>query len=67
MDAETIYPAKANFASVTKKIWDCWHQKFGHILQKSLEKLAKNGMVGGFTINQLMMLLIMCEACIQAK
>ena len=42
-------------------------KKFGHISQKSLEKLAKNRMVEGFTINQLTMPSIICEACIQAK
>ena len=67
MDAETIYPAKANFASATKKTWDHWHQKFRHISQKSLEKLAKDRMVEGFTIDQMTMPSIMCEACIQAK
>ena len=36
MDAETVYLAKANFASAMKKTWDHWHQKFGHISQKSL-------------------------------
>ena len=67
MDAETIYPANANFAWAMKKTWDHWHQKFGHISQKSLENLAKNRMVEGFAINQLLMSSIMCEACIQAK
>ena len=67
MDAETIYPAKANLASATKKTWDHWHQKFRHISQKSLEKLAKNRMVEGFTIDQWTMPSTMCEACIQAK
>ena len=67
MDAETVYPAKANFASATKKTWDHWHQKLGHISQKSLENLAKNKMVEGFAIDQSSMPSIMCEACIQAK
>ena len=32
MDAETVYPAKANSALATKMTWDYWHWKFGHIL-----------------------------------
>ena len=67
MDAETIYPAKANFALATKMTWEHWHQRFRHISQKSLENLAKNRMVEGFTIDQLLMPSITCEACIQAK
>ena len=67
MDAETIYLAKANFALATKKTWDHWHQKFGHISQKSLKNLAKNRMVEGFAIDQSSMSSITCEACIQAK
>ena len=67
MDAETVYPPKANLALATKKTWDHWHQKFGHISQKSLENLAKNRMVEGFAIDQSSMPSTMCEACIQAK
>ena len=67
MDAETVYPAKANFASAPKKTWDHWHRKFRHISQKSPENLAKNRMVEGFAINQSSMPSITCEACIQAK
>ena len=67
MDAKTVYPAKANFALATKKTWDHWHRKFGHISQKSLENLAKNRIVEGFAIDQLSMPSITCEACIQAK
>ena len=67
MDAETVYPAKANFALATKKTWDQWHQKFRHISQKSLENLTKNRMVEGFEINQSSTPSITCEACIQAK
>ena len=63
MDAETVYPAKANFALAMKK-WDHWHRNFGHISQKSLENLAKNRMVEGFVIDQLLMSSITCEACV---
>ena len=48
MDAETVYLAKANFALATKKTWDQWHRKFGHVSQKSLENLTTNRMVEGF-------------------
>ncbi|GBE90191.1 hypothetical protein SCP_1900400 [Sparassis crispa] len=56
-----------NVAHEDNDSWESWHRRYGHLGITGLERLYKEKMVEGLTIDENSMPLTQCEACVQAK
>lgn len=62
-----LHDEQANLATPNKPSWDQWHRRFGHISISSLQRLDKEGLVTGLSIDRSSIASSTCESCIQAK
>ncbi|GBE86810.1 hypothetical protein SCP_1000520 [Sparassis crispa] len=69
MQAKAAMPSEehANIAHDDSDSWESWHRRYGHLGFTGLEKLYKENLVEGLTVDENSMPLTQCEACIQAK
>ncbi|KAF4622418.1 hypothetical protein D9613_009127 [Agrocybe pediades] len=58
---------RANFAASKNLTWDQWHRRFGHVAVSSLQRLERQQLVEGFSVDPSSIPSPSCEACIQAK
>jgi hypothetical protein len=65
--AQLLGQERTNYAASQKLSWDQWHRRFGHISITSLERLDREKMVNGMSIDYASIPSKSCEACIQAK
>ncbi len=62
-----ITAEQSNVAEDSQNTWDSWHRRLGHLSITGLQRLAKDGLVEGLTIDEDSPPFTQCEACIQAK
>ncbi len=69
LDARAELPGqdRVNLATTNKLSWDQWHRRFGHISISALERLKREGMVDGLTVDESSIPSRTCESCIEAK
>ncbi|GBE87024.1 hypothetical protein SCP_1002700 [Sparassis crispa] len=69
MRAKAAMPSeeRANIARDDSDSWESWHRRYGHLGFTGLEKLYKENLVEGLTVDENSMPLTQCEACVQAK
>ena len=58
---------RANLAAPRAPTWDQWHRRFGHISISGLERLKREELVDGLTVDETSIASPTCESCIQAK
>jgi hypothetical protein len=51
----------------SNQMWDDWHRRMGHLAKSGLERLVKDNLVDGLTIDVDSPPLSQCEACVKAK
>jgi hypothetical protein len=51
----------------SKQTWNAWCHRKGHLTKSGLEKLAREDLVEGFTVDKSSLPFSRCEACIKAK
>lgn len=54
-------------AEASNRTWDAWHRRMGHLSKSGLERLVREKLVEGLTVDENSPPLSQCEACIGAK
>ena len=52
---------------VSNQMWDAWHRWMGHLAKSGLEKLVREDLVEGLTVDEVLPPLSQCDACVKAK
>ena len=64
---DTKIQEKANIATTSKLTWDQWHKCYGHVAISALQRLNRENMVDGMSIDHSSTPSQSCESCIEAK
>jgi hypothetical protein len=51
----------------SNQTWDAWHRRMGHLAKSGLERLVREDLVEGLTVDNDSPPLSQCEACVKAK